>query len=85
MLRNIVKRDGRIVLYDESKIAGAIWKAMEATKHGRMEDALQIAKEIGSTLNSRDNDKSFTTRPPGKSWYILFCLNICFNFSRMTI
>ena len=57
MLRNIVKRDGRIVLYDESKIAGAIWKAMEATKHGRMEDALQIAKEIGSTLNSRDNDK----------------------------
>ena len=30
MIRSIIKRDGRVVLYDESKIAGAILKAMEA-------------------------------------------------------
>mgnify|MGYP000339499984 CR=1 FL=1 len=30
MIKSIIKRDGRVVLYDEGKIASAILKAMEA-------------------------------------------------------
>ena len=34
MVKSIKKRDGRIVLYDESKIASAVLKAMEAAGEG---------------------------------------------------
>ena len=30
MIRSIIKRDGRVVLYDQNKIAAAILKALEA-------------------------------------------------------
>ena len=34
MIKSIIKRDGRMVLYDESKIASAILRAMEAAQEG---------------------------------------------------
>ena len=34
MIRSIQKRDGRIVLYDQSKIAAAVLKALEAAHEG---------------------------------------------------
>ena len=34
MIKSIIKRDGRVVLYDEGKIASAILKAMEAAQEG---------------------------------------------------
>lgn len=34
MIKSIMKRDGRVVLYDESKIASAILKALEAAAKG---------------------------------------------------
>ena len=40
MIKSIIKRDGRVVLYDEGKIASAILKAMEAAQEG---DASQAA------------------------------------------
>ena len=53
MLKNIVKRDGRIALYDESKIAGAILKAMAASSEGNPADAPRIAEEVGSPTGFR--------------------------------
>ena len=39
MIRSVVKRDGRKVLYDQSKIAAAVLKSMEATGEGDASDA----------------------------------------------
>ena len=34
MIKSIIKRDGRVGVYDEGKIASAILKAMEAAQEG---------------------------------------------------
>ena len=34
MIHSIIKRDGRVVLYDQNKIAAAILKALEASGDG---------------------------------------------------
>ena len=52
MIRSIVKRDGRKVLYDQSKIARAILKAMEATGEGDAESAARVANAVESELTS---------------------------------
>ena len=39
MIQSIIKRDGRVVLYDQNKIAGAILKALEASHEGNAADA----------------------------------------------
>ena len=57
MLKNIVKRDGRIALYDESKIAGAILKAMAASSEGNPADAPRIAEEVGRVIEERLSDR----------------------------
>ena len=38
MIKSIIKRDGRVVLYDEGKIASAILKAMEADTYTQQTD-----------------------------------------------
>ena len=50
MIRSIVKRDGRVVLYDESKIASAILKALEAAGEGNAADAARVANKVGERL-----------------------------------
>ena len=48
MIQTVVKRDGRIVGYNEEKIKGAIRKAMLHTEEGSDEALLQqIADRIG--------------------------------------
>ena len=42
MIRSIIKRDGRVVLYDESKIASAILKAMESAGEGDAQAAANL-------------------------------------------
>ena len=34
MIQSIIKRDGRVVLYDQNKIAAAILRALEAAHEG---------------------------------------------------
>ena len=34
MIKSIIKRDGRVVLYDQNKIAAAILRALEAAHEG---------------------------------------------------
>ncbi len=58
MLKKIVKRDGRIVLYDEAKIAGAIEKAMLADGCADAADAARrIAHEVGESLTAANPEK----------------------------
>lgn len=57
MIRSVMKRDGRIVLYDESKIAGAILKSLQATGEGNATDAARIANAVEDYLeDSSDSD-----------------------------
>ena len=42
MIQSIIKRDGRVVLYDQNKIAAAILKALEASHEGDAADAEKI-------------------------------------------
>ena len=60
MIRSIVKRDGRKVLYDQSKIARAILKAMEATGEGDAECAARVANAVESELTAH-----LSTEEPG--------------------
>ncbi len=52
MIRSIIKRDGRKVLYDQAKIARAILKAMEATGEGDAESAARVANAVEGHLES---------------------------------
>ncbi|MCD8077405.1 MAG: anaerobic ribonucleoside triphosphate reductase [Lachnospiraceae bacterium] len=52
MIQSITKRDGRVVLYDENKIAAAILKALEASGEGNAADAARIANDVQGELES---------------------------------
>ena len=54
MPQSIIKRDGRVVLYDEEKIALAILKAMDAAGEPDADKATQIARKVGADFASRD-------------------------------
>ena len=58
MIHSITKRDGRVVLYDQNKIAAAILKAMEATGEGNAADAARVANAVHSALEARTPDGS---------------------------
>ena len=60
MIRSIIKRDGRVVLYDESKIAGAILKAMEAAGEGNATDAAKVANAVQTELEKMPEDQHGT-------------------------
>ena len=50
MIKSIKKRDGRIVLYNEDKIAQAILKAMQASGEGDASDAAGVANSVEASL-----------------------------------
>ncbi len=53
----VIKRDGRRQEFDESKIVGAISKAMAATANGSAEDAINVAGKVVIALGKeREND-----------------------------
>ena len=53
MIKSILKRDGRVVLYDEGKIASAILKAMEAAQEGDAAQAAAVANAVETALEER--------------------------------
>ena len=53
MIQSIIKRDGRVVLFDQNKIAGAILRALEAAGEGDAADAARVANGVQSELESR--------------------------------
>ena len=46
MIQSIIKRDGRVVLYEQSKIASAVLKSLEATGEGDAADAARVANAV---------------------------------------
>jgi len=46
MIQSIIKRDGRVVLYDQNKIASAILRALEASGDGDANDAARVANDV---------------------------------------
>ena len=52
MIQSIIKRDGRVVLYDQNKIAAAILKALEAAKDGDASDAARVANDVQRELEA---------------------------------
>ena len=53
MIHSIIKRDGRVVLYDQNKIAAAILKAMEVSGEGNAADAARVANDVQYELENR--------------------------------
>ena len=53
MIQSIIKRDGRVVLYDQNKIAAAILRAMEAARDGDATDAARVANDVQNDLERR--------------------------------
>lgn len=60
-LRTIVKRDGRVVQYDEAKIAAAIRKAFTAANEQGKDNGLpgKLATLVGETLEQKFEDGKF--------------------------
>ena len=53
MIKSIIKRDGRVVLYDQNKIAAAILRSLEASGDGNAADAARVANDVQRELESR--------------------------------
>ena len=53
MIQSIIKRDGRVVLYDQNKIAAAILKALEVSGDGNAADAARVANDVQRELESK--------------------------------
>ena len=53
MIQSIIKRDGRVVLYDQNKIAAAILRALEAAHEGNAADAAIVANDVQRELETR--------------------------------
>ncbi|MBQ9761816.1 MAG: anaerobic ribonucleoside triphosphate reductase [Oscillospiraceae bacterium] len=53
MIQSIIKRDGRVVLYDQNKIAGAILKSLEVSGDGNAADAARVANDVQRELENR--------------------------------
>ena len=53
MIQSIIKRDGRVVLYDQNKIAAAILRSLEAAKEGNAADAARVANDVQRDLESQ--------------------------------
>ena len=53
MIHSIIKRDGRVVLYEQNKIASAILRALEVSGDGNAADAARVANDVQRELERR--------------------------------
>ena len=53
MIQSIIKRDGRVVLYEQGKIASAVLKSLEATGEGNAVDAARVANAVQADLEAK--------------------------------
>ena len=58
MIHSIIKRDGRVVLYEQNKIASAILRALEASHEGNAADAARVANDVQRELESNFKDQA---------------------------
>ncbi|MCD7955367.1 MAG: anaerobic ribonucleoside triphosphate reductase [Lachnospiraceae bacterium] len=60
MIHSIIKRDGRVVLYEQNKIAAAILKSLQETREGDASDAARVANDVQRELEASFHDESPT-------------------------
>ena len=58
MIQSIIKRDGRVVLYDESKIVHAALKSLEAAGEGDPQEAARIASRAARQVEHDCKDEA---------------------------
>ena len=58
MIHSIIKRDGRVVLYDQQKIAAAIVRSMTAAADGDAADAARVANDVQRELEATFREQS---------------------------
>jgi len=58
MIHSIIKRDGRTVLYDQTKIAAAILKSLKETGEGDASDAARVANDVQLMLENHFSNNS---------------------------
>ena len=58
MIQSIIKRDGRVVLYEQNKIASAILKSLEASGEGNAADAARVANDVQRDLETKFPNES---------------------------
>ncbi len=58
MIKSIIKRDGRVVLYDQNKIAAAVLRSLEASREGDAADAARVANDVQRELEGRFQDQA---------------------------
>lgn len=58
MIHSIIKRDGRVVLYDQQKIAAAIARSMTAAADGDAADAARVANDVQRELEATFREQS---------------------------
>ena len=58
MIKSVITRDGRVVLYDQSKITAAIMKALEAAQEGDAAEADRIAARAARQLEMDCGEES---------------------------
>ncbi len=58
MIHSIIKRDGRVVLYEQGKIAAAILRSMEASHSGDAMDAARVASHVQRELEAKFIDQA---------------------------
>ena len=58
MIQSIIKRDGRVVLYEQNKIASAVLRALEVSGDGDASDAARVANDVQRELESKFIDQS---------------------------
>ena len=58
MIKHIMKRDGRLMEFDVSKIENAILKAMNAIGQKEIEDCKRLAKLVEAEVEVKFKDKT---------------------------
>ncbi len=58
MIRSVVKRDGRVVLFEQNKIAAAILRAMTESGEGNAEDAARVANDVERHLEAKVKEEN---------------------------
>ena len=58
MIQSIIKRDGRVVLYEQNKIASAVLRALEVSGDGDASDAARVANDVQRELEGKFIDQS---------------------------
>ncbi len=59
-ITHVIKRTGRMVLFNEAKVVQVIWKAMDAEGEGTREDAEEVAELVIQKLNKDFPEKAPT-------------------------